>query len=321
MIKTEESADSSSPTSTHHLVHHSHSLYSRGGNSNIVQPISHTVLYFGSTPNGITSVPTNEQHAIISNDNLDEKPSPIFLNRSTYSPIHPALPSSTSSTGALPASVIEGNPMTSITPVLTSSIGNYPSSLSIASMTSRLSLSHLNPSVTTSNIKYCSSSNLDDSHTILDVCEPTGSTNNILSSTSSPPTIPSNGLYSSTPNIGSIEIISSNYNKKFESLPNHSHSSQNQQSQQTISQPSQSQQHPTQIQNNGSNIPDTTKKSGGRRPEKPPISYINMIVMAIKDSPNKRLTLSEIYAFLQERLVIFFFLNFTFKIQFRFQFK
>lgn len=48
--------------------------------------------------------------------------------------------------------------------------------------------------------------------------------------------------------------------------------------------------------------PDTTKKSsGGRRAEKPPLSYINMIAMAIKESPQKKLTLSEIYNYLQKK--------------------
>lgn len=48
-------------------------------------------------------------------------------------------------------------------------------------------------------------------------------------------------------------------------------------------------------------VPDTTKKSGARRPEKPALSYINMIAMAIKESPTGKLTLSEIYSFLQKR--------------------
>jgi hypothetical protein len=45
----------------------------------------------------------------------------------------------------------------------------------------------------------------------------------------------------------------------------------------------------------------TVKKTGGRKPEKPAMSYINMIVMAIKDSPQKRRTLSEIYKYLQSK--------------------
>lgn len=49
------------------------------------------------------------------------------------------------------------------------------------------------------------------------------------------------------------------------------------------------------------NVPDTTKKSGTRRPEKPAVSYINMIGQAIRESPNRKLTLSEIYAYLQKK--------------------
>ncbi|XP_037133097.1 forkhead box protein F2-like [Syngnathus acus] len=45
--------------------------------------------------------------------------------------------------------------------------------------------------------------------------------------------------------------------------------------------------------------------SGLRRPEKPPYSYIALIVMAIQSSPSKRLTLSEIYQFLQARFTFF----------------
>ncbi|KAF7270794.1 hypothetical protein GWI33_016265 [Rhynchophorus ferrugineus] len=47
------------------------------------------------------------------------------------------------------------------------------------------------------------------------------------------------------------------------------------------------------------------KKSGVRRQEKPPYSYIALIVMAIQHSPAKRLTLSEIYSFLQQKFPFF----------------
>lgn len=45
--------------------------------------------------------------------------------------------------------------------------------------------------------------------------------------------------------------------------------------------------------------------SGLRRPEKPPYSYIALIVMAIQSSPTKTLTLAEIYQFLQARFPFF----------------
>ncbi|XP_044269311.1 forkhead box protein F1-like [Tribolium madens] len=66
----------------------------------------------------------------------------------------------------------------------------------------------------------------------------------------------------------------------------------------------QQQQHPE------STAPDdkpssSDKKSGIRRQEKPPYSYIALIVMAIQHSPTKRLTLSEIYSFLQQRFPFF----------------
>lgn len=41
-------------------------------------------------------------------------------------------------------------------------------------------------------------------------------------------------------------------------------------------------------------------KKGARRPEKPPISYINLIAKAIRSSPTNQATLNEIYSFLQQ---------------------
>nr|AJV21310.1 FoxF [Terebratalia transversa] len=56
--------------------------------------------------------------------------------------------------------------------------------------------------------------------------------------------------------------------------------------------------------------PDSDSKKGKtsistRRQEKPPYSYIALIVMAIQASPTKRSTLSEIYQFLQQRFPFF----------------
>ena len=51
----------------------------------------------------------------------------------------------------------------------------------------------------------------------------------------------------------------------------------------------------------------TTKKqnAGIRRHEKPPLSYIALIAMAIQNSPTKKLTLNEIYTYLQQRYDFF----------------
>ena len=55
------------------------------------------------------------------------------------------------------------------------------------------------------------------------------------------------------------------------------------------------------------NADKSVKKTGAgiRRHEKPPYSYIALIVMAIQSSPTKRLTLSEIYQFLMARFPFF----------------
>lgn len=52
-------------------------------------------------------------------------------------------------------------------------------------------------------------------------------------------------------------------------------------------------------------VKEKTGNSGARRPEKPPYSYIALIVMAIRSSPSNRLTLSQIYQFLQARFSFF----------------
>nr|KAG5713062.1 hypothetical protein BaRGS_021856 [Batillaria attramentaria] len=57
--------------------------------------------------------------------------------------------------------------------------------------------------------------------------------------------------------------------------------------------------------NNGNGNGSKKSGVGVRRSEKPPYSYIALIVMAIQASPTKRCTLSEIYQFLQQRFPFF----------------
>lgn len=180
------------------------------------------------------------------------------------------------------SSIITSNPLRHSIAQLNSSIG----SLSM-STPSGLACSPSPTSIST--IKYCNSSPSGQ-----DVGHNSNHSSN-LSPTSSTPT---NGFHSMNTDghnlsSASIDIV---YQTSSIQKPEKCHSPSDPQQQQ------QSNQSQTQQQMELQSAPDTTKKSsGGRRAEKPPLSYINMIAMAIKESPQKKLTLSEIYTYLQKR--------------------
>ncbi|CAD7082898.1 unnamed protein product [Hermetia illucens] len=138
----------------------------------------------------------------------------------------------------------------------------------------------------TSTIKYCPSAHIDSVHSMeTESSACSSSNNNNMSPTSTENTVSTITripVESSTNNNGRItEIV------PYPSSSSPSRSSKSQTEQQTTP-------------------PDTTKKSSGtRRPEKPAMSYINMIAMAIRESPQKKLTLSEIYNCLKNRFDFF----------------
>lgn len=178
------------------------------------------------------------------------------------------------------SSIITSNPLRHSIAQLNSSIG------SLSMSTPSTMASSPSPTSIISTIKYCNSSPSGQ-----DVSHNSNHSSN-LSPTSSTPTNGSHSLHNDVNNVGSasIDII---YQTSSNQQPDKCHSPNDQ---------LQSNQSQTQQQMEQQSAPDTTKKSaGGRRAEKPPLSYINMIAMAIKESPQKKLTLSEIYTYLQKR--------------------
>lgn len=148
----------------------------------------------------------------------------------------------------------------------------------------------------TPNIKYCSNGTIMDYVESENMMMRDSNHSNMSSPASSIAGMPASSAVScitttSSANcdmkIGSSGITSYNNNNNGENEPvkNNSSSSSGSNVEQQLS----------------STTVDTVKKTGGRKPEKPAMSYINMIVMAIKDSPQKRRTLSEIYKYLQSK--------------------
>lgn len=277
MIKSEDHVDSSS----------SNLMYHRNSSSTImptssIQPIQ-TML---STSNAeILDNPGHleeKPHHLIYHPNImehisqnDDKPSPSYLIRyiNSSSPNHNSImsPSVLSSAGVPKShnSIITTSPIRHSMTQLNSSIN----SLSMTGLST--SSPHIS-SGTASTIKYCNSSpSVDTSH----------NTSNLSPTSSTSTTVGSNSNVQMSNIGGSMDLVS--YNSNASNSP---------------MQKSSSSHHPRHHMDSQLSTPDTTKKSsGGRRAEKPPLSYINMIAMAIKESPSKKLTLSEIYSFLQKK--------------------
>lgn len=137
----------------------------------------------------------------------------------------------------------------------------------------KISIQSINMPMTSNNTKYCVSNSNE--------ITPTSISGGVIVDASLP--IPSSSTHSLS-STGILNQISASNDKEKSAIENEiSNSKKN------------SLEHLQQ-----STAPDTTKKSGGRRSEKPAISYINMIARAINESPDKRLTLSEIYSYLQK---------------------
>lgn len=292
MIKTEDHVDSSS----------SSQIYSRSSSIGSIMPTSSSVPPLQSMLSA-----SNIDANIMENHHMDIKPhlpyhpnivehishsddkssfmiryinsSPVHHSPMSHGPnTHTVLTTAGISKNHHHASILTSTPLRDPTCQLGSSIN----SLSIAQLSPPSS--HIISGVA-STIKYCnSSSSVDTSshHNNNNNLSPTSSTSTTIGRSNNLPICSS----------GPMELISSYSNTSGSNNSIiHKSSLQHQQQQQ------QQQQIDQQM-----NTPDTTKKSaGGRRAEKPPLSYINMIAMAIKESPQKKLTLSEIYNYLQKR--------------------
>ncbi len=277
MIKSEDHVDSSS----------SNLMYHRNSTANImptssIQPMQ-PMLSASNAEILENSGHLDEKpphHLIYHHPNImehisqnDDKPAPSYLIRyiNSSSPNHNPHNSIMSPSSGVPKlhnSIITTTPLRNSMTQLNSSI----SSLSMTGLST--SSSHIS-SGTASTIKYCNSSpTVDTSHNASNL-SPTSSTSTTVGSNSNV----------QMSNIGGSMDIS--YNSNASNSP---------------MQKSSSSHHAHHHMDSQLSTPDTTKKSsGGRRAEKPPLSYINMIAMAIRDSPQKKLTLSEIYNYLQKK--------------------
>lgn len=310
MIKTEDLVDSSS-SSLH--------LYQRHNSASTIMPTS-SLQPMLNVPGAETILENSAhldeklhqhhmsayhhstimEHHTSSQQQHDEKPPSSYLMKYINSqPVHAhsvSLPSTvlmTNSTNMPPKhhhypSIITSTPP----PVRPSSMAHLNASISSLSMSPLMPVSsapHIN-SAAASTIKYCNSS-----PSVVDTTHHSGNSSNLSPTSSTPTSVGGSSMQIN----GSIDMVSSYSGGGAGPPQSKATSVQHQQQQQQLQQ----HQHQQQQQNiEQLNTPDTTKKSsGGRRAEKPPLSYINMIAMAIKASPHKKLTLSEIYTYLQRK--------------------
>lgn len=223
--------------------------------------------------------------------NIDS--SPGYVNRYSHSVLSPSSPITPVSNISSSSSIRSNSYLAHLDSTI--------STLKLSSPTSSLSsLSPVPPSNLginpTPNIKYCSNGTMMDNNyshneSVIKSDHDLESPNTMLSTSTASPSV---SCITTTSSINGNSDMKIGNSESFSSLSKAVSSSVN---------TSTSSSNNSQIvdQQLSSTTSDPIKKTGGRKPEKPAMSYINMIVMAIKDSPQKRRTLSEIYKYLQSK--------------------
>ena len=216
-----------------------------------------------------------------------------YMNRHPYSVLSVAPPSGMDN---ITSSSLRPSYLTHMEPSLGAmKLSTTPTTLSPLTVVPN-NITHLGINPNTPNIKYCSNNIMMDNY---------GDSDSSMKDNHSGLSPPGIGLSSESSPVSCIITTSSivNGEMKIGSSMQAYNSSKNLATSSSSAVPTStsSMQQNLVEQQLSSTTSDTIKKTGGRKPEKPAMSYINMIVCAIKESPNRRRTLSEIYKYLQSK--------------------